>query len=770
MTTISPSPFPADGVRKLSVKEALQRVKALSYTLPKDNRPTCSGQVFVGLFFDGTGNNMTLDYGDAKNYIAPEKRKHSNIVKLFQTHRFEPQNGYFRFYMPGVGTPFPEIGDNNKYLFDKNRGAIGAEKGEHRILWAFTQLLNAPHLFVTKTPLIPDDQAQKLVDSLAGYDATVMDMVRAGIYPTAALFKSLAEKRRDELNAWQDKLKAKLAGKKPGVEQINVSVFGFSRGAAEARAFVNWLFEVCKQEGGGWTFAGLPIRVQFLGIFDTVASVGLTNLFDNDLLAGHQSWADDNLEIHPGVEQCVHYVAGHEVRACFPADSVRVKSHYPANTMEVMYPGAHSDVGGGYAPGALGVSPTQESSMSIIPGANMYQEARKAGVPLLPFATLRKEFIAALTPSDSVINDFNAYLKHANVGSGPVEDMHRRHMALYFSYRFKHRHKFSSRAPFSTATDEKHDDRKTDKDYLNVTHQCLIERLACLGGDPMKPDFNPARAADIGVDRIMQNINARDAAAIRKEVEKVTPADIAKAAAAATTTVALTPGAVAMAAVAAPVLIASRNRIRAQRLYEVAKSIDTGKVTPEIDQFFDRYIHDSMAGFIGMGMNEYALNGIGFVKFRTVFKGNDFSISKAIGDKAGEAKKAAGEAYDATAQKLQETADAAANKAKEAADYARKKAQEATDYAQKKALETRNAAVAAYDATAKAIQDEAIAAQKKAAEAADYARKKAQEAADYTKKKAQETQQGMMDGAKLFWNGNVWVAERLLKAVISDAN
>jgi len=36
-----------------------------------------------------------------------------------------------------------------------------------------------------------------------------------------------------------------------------------------------------------------------------------------------------------------------------------------------------------------------------------------------------------------------------------------------------------------------------------------------------------------------------------------------------------------------------------------------------------RYVHDSMAGFISMGMNEYASNGIGIAKFRTVFKGND---------------------------------------------------------------------------------------------------------------------------------------------------
>ena len=95
--------------------------------------------------------------------------------------------------------------------------------------------------------------------------------------------------RRIALRHWQERLKAALEGKKPEVTQINVSVFGFSRGAAQARTFVNWLFEVCERADGGYRFAGLPLRVQFLGIFDTVASVGLANLMENEIVTGHQA-------------------------------------------------------------------------------------------------------------------------------------------------------------------------------------------------------------------------------------------------------------------------------------------------------------------------------------------------------------------------------------------------------------------------------------------------------------------------------------------------
>lgn len=557
MATISPLPFPESGQRKLSAREAMQRAKATACTVPKDNKPTCSGQVFVGLFFDGTGNNLVADYEEP----PVEERKHSNVVRLFHTFRDEREKGYLRHYIPGVGTKFPKIGDDNTYLFKKNRGAIGGERGENRIIWGLLQLLNSPHIYVTGAPLILDDAAANIANTLAG-------------------FGSPEAQRRMALRTWQDKLAAALKDRKPAVEQINVSVFGFSRGAAEARVFVNWLFEVCKQEGGGWTFAGIPIRLQFLGIFDTVASVGLANLSDSGTLAGHQGWADNTLEINPAVERCVHFVAGHEVRACFPLDSVRVKSDYPANAMEVMYPGAHSDVGGGYAPKALGVSPVPDAFMSIIPGKRMYEEAINAGVPLKEWEhQLEERFKKDLTPSAAAIADFNAYIKAAKIGSGPVEDLGRKHMAYYFSYRFKHRNAFFQRSPYTTASAK-------DQGYLRSTQNCFIKRLSSL-----TPAFDPGKPR-----------SDRDQIALSSDFDPVKSAELHEK---------------MLKAAGLPLSAADKHAIR------VAKQLDARSVTPEMETFFDRYIHDSMAGFIDMGMDEYQMNSIGILKFRTVFKGND---------------------------------------------------------------------------------------------------------------------------------------------------
>jgi hypothetical protein len=568
----------------LSPAEQARRAKALACTMPKDNRPTCSGQVFVGIFFDGTGNNMHDDY----ELPPPEKRKHSNVVKLFQAFP-SSKPGHYPFYIPGVGTPFPQIGDNNRYLFDINRGRAMGEKGDNRIIWAFTRLINAPHQFVTQSLLIPDAQAK-----------TISNTVASASEP--------AFMRRVVFNTWQDKLKAALEGKKPFVEQINLSVFGFSRGAAEARVFVNWLFESCKQENGGWSFAGIPIRLQFLGILDTVASVGATNLYDNGVLRGHQGWADNSLEINPAVEQCVHYVAGHEIRACFPLDSVRVKSTYPSNAKEVMYPGAHSDVGGGYAPNDIGVSPKQDSLMSIIPGVNMYNEARKAGVPLLAWDELDERYRKALTPTNEVIDDFNAYLKASKIGAGPVEDLAHKHMSLYHSYRFKHLNSldYYRTPPYVNAVGK-------DKNFLYMTQRRFFSNLWQLKRTVTENDPKFAQTWPF----LQKYGQAIDGASRTWDELSAAPSFWEKAWNASWQGKAvnyvknnLEPSIVAL------------GKTPKDHAYEVAQSIDVDRVTKDIETFFDRYIHDSEAGFIG-DLDEYERNGIGCVKFRTVYKGND---------------------------------------------------------------------------------------------------------------------------------------------------
>jgi hypothetical protein len=546
MSTLSAQAFPECGLRQLTPKEIMQRAKALNCSVPKANLPSCVGQVHLGLFFDGTGNNMQGDYVSR----PPAMRKHSNVVKLFNAYPANNDDGYFSAYIPGVGTPFPEIEDSGTNKF----GGAFAWDGETRIIWAFTRLLNTVYRYVIKGVLIDDELAGRISRSLASSS-------------TPAFW------RRNVLRKWQKDLASSLEGKKPQVGQINISIFGFSRGAAEARAFCNWLMEVCDHVGGGRVFAGIPVRIGFLGIFDTVASVGIPDTFTNSVVEGHQSWADGNMQINPAVEQCVHFVAGHEVRAAFPLDSVRVEATYPANAREVMYPGAHSDLGGGYPANAVGIAAEISTEMARIPGAQMYKEARLAGVPLISWDRLRETHRADFMVATGTAIEFNKYVESAKIAPGAVEDVHRQHMSLYLSYRYKYRNAIDALPFYRRASAQ-------EKAYIRVTTHTFNKRLRHLSGYPIPPTD--------------ESFDLRAAIVHHKKFTK------------------------------AAVLDRSEQR-QILHLYTIASEIRPEFLKPELENFFGNFVHDSMAGFIGMGgasTNEYLINGLGILKFRKIFKGN----------------------------------------------------------------------------------------------------------------------------------------------------
>ncbi len=134
-----------------------------------------------------------------------------------------------------------------------------------------------------------------------------------------------------------------------------VDVFGFSRGAASARDFVNRVN--AKLSGSG-------VRVGFVGIFDTVGSFGLPGndidvRSDNPLLTaalGPAAMAASgmfnfNLSLESAL-RVVHLAARNEYRANFPLQSLRTGPGElpPPNMEEITVPGAHADVGGGYGP------------------------------------------------------------------------------------------------------------------------------------------------------------------------------------------------------------------------------------------------------------------------------------------------------------------------------------------------------------------------------------------------------------------------------------
>jgi hypothetical protein len=317
---------------------------------------TCPKPVWFTAFFDGTGNNYEMD-GRGGNDSG--KVKYSNVAKLaWFAHVVKHAMPRTTFeYIEGVGTPCSKEGvnDSGKGL-DSALGMAAASKGEARIRWMLRMLKN--HV---------DEHM-------------------------------------------------------PFVNQINLAVFGFSRGATQARAFTRLLSEVLADWDDAellWKQAGLNgkrprVVVYFMGLFDTVSSTGfggsraealvkdvgktaigatafmefapwilpkaegMLNAVDQ---GGHAAWAYD-LAIPPYVSRCVHFVAGQEVREKFPGESIRRHDEMPINSVERVYPGMHSDVGGGYGSADPAYQEGRCNELARIPLCHMYIEAYKAGVPL----------------------------------------------------------------------------------------------------------------------------------------------------------------------------------------------------------------------------------------------------------------------------------------------------------------------------------------------------------------------------------------------------
>jgi hypothetical protein len=150
-------------------------------------------------------------------------------------------------------------------------------------------------------------------------------------------------------------LKRQLSRILPTIEcihKVEFDVFGFSRGASAARQFVNRIDQkgdhplvesmaadpdIPLKAGFDWASRD-HVRIQFVGLFDTVVSSYL--------------WGKRNVALAPEcAERVVHIVAADEWRYHFDLTRITDDAAGTAlaeNFTEVIIPGAHSDIGGGY--------------------------------------------------------------------------------------------------------------------------------------------------------------------------------------------------------------------------------------------------------------------------------------------------------------------------------------------------------------------------------------------------------------------------------------
>jgi hypothetical protein len=424
---------------------------------------SCKTNVFFGFFFDGTRNNYKV--------IEEENTKnHSNVARLYDCYPGEGVPGilpvsrnwkdksarytnFFKVYIPGVATPFPEVKDSGGGMQGQAGAAVG-RYAERRIIWALIQAVNNVHRYLLKIPLINLSEANYLLNvvelnkearrivarPLAAHPLGISSDNRSALEEFEKIIRRL---HKVAASHWPDPHTGKCTKTNPGiVDWIFISIFGFSRGATEARAFTNWLYSLCQLDArlcnkpeGSLTLGGFRVNFDFLGLFDTVASIGsanTANIFD-----GHGAWADaeESLRIPVGIK-CLHMVAAHELRRSFPVDSIAVgRNPLPSGCEELVVPGVHSDIGGGYCPREQGKGLDVEGAdmLSRIPLLLMYKSARLSGVPLkLEVADdeTRQKFLL----KGEVIDAYNAYIKSCVITKGEIHQIMReqaRHQMMW---------------------------------------------------------------------------------------------------------------------------------------------------------------------------------------------------------------------------------------------------------------------------------------------------------------------------------------------------
>jgi hypothetical protein len=357
-------------------------------------RQDCRDILHISIFFDGTGNNNEKD-GD--------KKKWSNVARLYRAAQFAAQDDvsgtHYPIYVAGVGTKFNGsaadwLSATSAWVEDGFPGA-GAGAGGSRRLGHAIDMVNDGFrsALIARASVLGGDTAKHASESGA---------------------KSL-----EEINASLSKHRL--------IKIINLSIFGFSRGAALARAFSNRIVNKCVKEGNVLLYQGCPLRINFMGVFDTVASFGVpaTN--------ARTPFTERELIVPHFVERCVHLIAAHELRFSFPVDLIRKDGKLADGWMEKVYPGVHSDIGGGYEP----VEQDVKNDYARIPMRAMMRESLQSGVRLLGYDNIKSRFSALFKErfecSPEVEKSYRSYMAALPKGGDTVEEQMKSHLKLYYS-------------------------------------------------------------------------------------------------------------------------------------------------------------------------------------------------------------------------------------------------------------------------------------------------------------------------------------------------
>ncbi|MBN3808138.1 DUF2235 domain-containing protein [Paraburkholderia sp. Ac-20347] len=439
----------------------------------------CEFAIQVGVFFDGTGNNQDWEESGKGSGTQLALKKDSNVARLFRAYPADDLNGYYPAYIPGVGTPFAAIGEEGESSLGMGFGA----GGDARIVYGLLHVLNAMHQSINNggVPLIGQQTVKALCsngwlamqsdteggsfNSLSPADQRALDKV--GMKDEGGLLTRNGYSNRTTFLKQQFAKLAQTIGETqhPKLVEVFIDVFGFSRGSAQARVFCNWLDECFE----GDALAGVKTHIRFLGIFDTVAAVGLgpaASRWTN----GHEAWGEtENLRISSRVRHTEHYVAMHEQRESFPLEDVQIPGDkMPPRCRQFRFPGMHSDLGGGYLPGEQGKNGgDDENKLARLPLSMMYQAAQAAQVPVDTEIARTRDGWDSFVVGEKLRADYSAFIQANGTGVRAITDC----LIDILAWRYVYRDVYGTLQFVQSAV-------RDDKQDLLGAHQVFLKDIA----------------------------------------------------------------------------------------------------------------------------------------------------------------------------------------------------------------------------------------------------------------------------------------------------
>lgn len=290
-------------------RACLNQAQAKSFppSQPSATQKCPQRELVLGVFFDGTNNNMYRDWDESLGAGSE-----TNVARLYRVYNEIDTVKEIRekIYVVGVGAMSDKANDE----------LVGEMKSK-----------------------LDEREAAGLLEREQGWLGNLDGLISG----------SGGQERLQIAYRWAQSWCQSV----PASAKKVVDVYGFSRGASMARTFVNLINMGLKREVSN-------LSVRFLGVFDTVGSF---DTLGDDVNIGQ------NMGISAGDAAAIqHYTARHEIRQNFPLTALSLADRE--------YPGAHSDVGGGYE----AKEGYTLNHLAFVPLKDMYLASASSGVELDP--------------------------------------------------------------------------------------------------------------------------------------------------------------------------------------------------------------------------------------------------------------------------------------------------------------------------------------------------------------------------------------------------